>query len=197
VTVHTDHRPLVSISKKALTSTPKRLQRMLLRLKAYDYELIYRPGSEMAVSDTLSRAYSDNTDGPKDFDEELASLTDDEQLADIRLVASERTMNLIRVAADDDEQYKQLRKQIAVGWPAVPTHLPAELREFHPIADELVVCHGLIYEAQRLLIPVTTRIELLDRIHSSHIGVNGCMCRAREAVFWPGMTRAIESTVSQ
>jgi len=146
---------------------------MLLRLQAYDNKLIYRPGSEMAVSDTLSRAYSDNTDGPTVFDEELVCFTDDEQLADIRLVASERTMNLIRVAADDDEQYKLLRKQIAVSWPAVPTHLPAEQREFHPFADELVVCHGLIYKAQRLLVPVTARIDLLDRIHSSHIGVNG------------------------
>jgi Integrase zinc binding domain len=71
------------------------------------------------------------------------------------------------------------------------------LREFYPFADELVVCHGLMYKAQRLLVPVAARIELLDRIQTSPIGINDCIRRAREAVFWPGMTRAIENTVSQ
>ena len=40
VVVETDHKPLISIAKKALTTAPKRLQRMLLRLQRYAYELV-------------------------------------------------------------------------------------------------------------------------------------------------------------
>jgi hypothetical protein len=40
VTVETDHKPLISIVKKALTAAPKRLQRMLLRLQRYTYNLV-------------------------------------------------------------------------------------------------------------------------------------------------------------
>jgi len=58
MTVETDHKPLISISKKALSSAPKRLQRLLLRLQRYTFNLVYRPGSELVLADTLSRARS-------------------------------------------------------------------------------------------------------------------------------------------
>ncbi|PIK59631.1 hypothetical protein BSL78_03427 [Apostichopus japonicus] len=52
----TDHKPLVSISKKQITTAPKRLQRLLLRLVQYDVDIVYKPGKEMYLADTLSRA---------------------------------------------------------------------------------------------------------------------------------------------
>jgi len=45
ITVETDHKPLISINRKALSSAPKRLQRMLLRLQRYMFDLVFRPGS--------------------------------------------------------------------------------------------------------------------------------------------------------
>ena len=38
---------------------------------------------------------------------------------------------------------------------------------------------------------------MLERIHSSHIGINGCIRRAREALFWPGMIKNIKDTVEK
>ena len=43
VVVETDHRPLLAIYNKALAASPKRLQRMWLRLQRYDFELVFRP----------------------------------------------------------------------------------------------------------------------------------------------------------
>ena len=56
VTIETDHKPLEAIVKKLLLSAPPRLQRMLLRLMRYDIILEYKPGKEMQIPDTLSRA---------------------------------------------------------------------------------------------------------------------------------------------
>ena len=47
VTVQTDHKPLLAIAKKALGSAPKRLQRMLLRLQRYNFNLQWVPGSQL------------------------------------------------------------------------------------------------------------------------------------------------------
>ena len=44
VILWTDHKPLVSITRKPLASAPKRLQRLLLRLQQYDVEIFYKPG---------------------------------------------------------------------------------------------------------------------------------------------------------
>ena len=55
--VETDHKPLESILSKSLLSAPKRLQRMMLRLQNFDFEVEYKRGALLHVADTLSRAY--------------------------------------------------------------------------------------------------------------------------------------------
>ena len=47
VTVHTDHKPLVSIINKPFKDVPPRLQRMILKLQGYNLNLMYVPGKEM------------------------------------------------------------------------------------------------------------------------------------------------------
>ena len=56
VQVKSDHKPLELITKKSLCQAPPRLQRMLLRLQKYGFILNYKPGKEMVIADTLSRA---------------------------------------------------------------------------------------------------------------------------------------------
>ena len=58
VTLYTDHKPLVSISRNPLTYASKCLQTLLLLLlQQYNAEIKYRPRREMYLVDTLSRAY--------------------------------------------------------------------------------------------------------------------------------------------
>ncbi|KAM3958798.1 lipase 1-like [Aphomia sociella] len=56
VKVETDHRPLVTLFKKPLADVPTRLQRMMLRIQAYQLKVSYKKGSQMYLADTLSRA---------------------------------------------------------------------------------------------------------------------------------------------
>lgn len=51
----TDHKPLVTTAKKA--KTPPRVQRLFLKMQKYHMEVVYRPGKELLIADTLSRAY--------------------------------------------------------------------------------------------------------------------------------------------
>ena len=64
VTVLTDHKPLIAISKKTLVNAPPRLQQLVLRLANYNVELQWIPGKEMIFSDHLScnivEGYSSN-----------------------------------------------------------------------------------------------------------------------------------------
>ena len=63
VTVETDHKPLLSIKQKPITDLSPKLQRMRLRCQPYDYNLMYKPGKNLLLADTLSRAYvTDQTD---------------------------------------------------------------------------------------------------------------------------------------
>ena len=51
-----DHRPHETIFKKEMDKSPLRLQKILLSLQRYGFELEYRPGHEQVVADMLSRA---------------------------------------------------------------------------------------------------------------------------------------------
>ncbi|PIK53669.1 Retrovirus-related Pol polyprotein from transposon [Apostichopus japonicus] len=69
--VETDHKPLEPIFKKPLYQTPHRLQQMLMKVQKYPLSVQYRPGAELFIADTLSRASlkqeADNL-GEKEFE---------------------------------------------------------------------------------------------------------------------------------
>jgi len=46
----------MSIFAKPIVKSPKRLQRMRLRLQKYPFKVVYKPDPQMFISDALSRA---------------------------------------------------------------------------------------------------------------------------------------------
>ena len=56
VRVETDHKPRETIIKKSILAAPRHLQRMLLQLQINSLDVVYRPGEQQVVADTLSRA---------------------------------------------------------------------------------------------------------------------------------------------
>ncbi|GFS94185.1 retrovirus-related Pol polyprotein from transposon 297 [Trichonephila clavipes] len=57
VVVQSDHKPLMAIVKKPMHKISSRMQRMVLKLLKYDFEINYVPGNQMSLADTLSRAF--------------------------------------------------------------------------------------------------------------------------------------------
>jgi transposase InsO family protein len=197
VIIETDHKPLLSIYKKSLAASPRRLQRMWLKLQRYDFELVCRKSSEMHVADTLSRAYPPAATQSTEFPDELASLSsvDKDQMVELQMVASLETIALMKKAAVDDMEYNELIQQIARGWPDNVKDVTASLRPYYTFADELSVSCGLVFKGQRIVIPQPARSHILHRLHAAHTGVNACLRRAREIVYWPNITADIRRTV--
>ena len=191
ITVQTDHRPLLAIVKKSLRLAPKQLQRMILRLQRYNYDLVWLPGSQMILIDTLSRAYPPVLAETNQFTEQLVTLAEDQ------MTASTITMNIINDAVATDDQYARLRTQIAVGCPDRSNDLKSDLGEFRTFADELTVCDDLIFKGTRLVVPSGERQAMLERVHSSHIGTIWCIRRAREIIFYSGMVADIKALVQR
>ena len=57
--------------------------------------------------------------------------------------------------------------------------------------------NGLITNWARLLIPSTLRRKILEQIHEGHQGIEKCMLKEREAVFWPGISNDICEAVEK
>jgi len=145
----------------------------------------------------LSRAFPQAGSNETDFPEELAALStvDADQLSELRMVASAVTVELINRAARVDDEYAGLIQQIKRGWLDSPAAVAPYLRPFYTFADELCISGDLAYKGHRLFVPQQARSYILDRLHAAHTGVNACQRRARETVYWPGITADIKRLI--
>ena len=55
----------------------------------------------------------------------------------------------------------------------------------------------LVMKGARLVIPSTLRSKVLEQIHKGHLGIEKCMLKARDSVFWPGISNDIRETVEK
>ena len=185
-TVESDHKPLEQISRKNLTKAPPRLQRMLMQLQPYDFELMYRPGKEVVIADALSRL------SPSD-DITIPGL--EVRIHDMVTVKPTR-MTALQEATEEDEDLQLLKQQILKGWPFHIKALSPQLRPYWSVRDDLYIQDGLLMMGQRIIVPKTQRDIILSQIHNGHLGMEKCKLRAKACVWWPGIYADIERTVA-
>jgi transposase InsO family protein len=186
--VHTDHKPLISIVKKPLNEVPKRLQRMILQIQKYDYELSYQPGSHMFIADTLSRAYEPVEGDTQEF--EFINLLDTSSIP-------EHKLKELTEANEKDDVMMKLQEAIREGWPDRKEKCLPEITVFFNDRHLFSADSGLIFKGDRLVIPSNLRKDLMRQIHLGHPGTTGSIRRARELYYWPGMTSQIKDHVSR
>ena len=83
------------------------------------------------------------------------------------------------------------------GWPCDQRQLPQELHPYWNFRVDLSVEDGIASKGSRLLVSSTLQRKALDQIHEGHQGVEKCMLKARESVFWPGISDDIWETVEK
>ena len=161
-TIESDHKPLEQINLKNLTDTPARLQRMLLRLQNYDVKIIYHPGREMLVADTLSHyAPMPAPEVALDLAIHHVHITPEKKLA-------------FQQSIQDDPLLRSLAETIIAGWPEDIKDLPNALRPYHTYRDVMTVEDGLILRGEALIIPPSERGKVLESIHEGHLGISKC-----------------------
>ena len=188
-TIESEHKPLKATAKKPLRYTPKRLQGMFLKIQKFDINIVYNPGSQMYLADTLSRVYlpsRKNTQGDFEIINVLKILP-----------VSEEKHDEILGHISKDEVLQLLKEVILTGWPADKKSVPAVLNPYYSYWDELSMYDGLIFRGERLVIPHSLRYQTIKQLHSSHFGTNGCLRRTRECLFWPSMSAEIKEYITQ
>ncbi|XP_011688397.1 PREDICTED: uncharacterized protein K02A2.6-like [Wasmannia auropunctata] len=94
-----------------------------------------------------------------------------------------------------DPDMQILRKYIETDWPLDKHAVPDSIKVYLTYKDELSVIDDIIYKDTRMVVPSKLRQEMLNRIHYNHLGIEKCKMRAREVLFWPGMSKQITDMV--
>ena len=183
VLVTTDHKPLVSIVKKPLSEAPRRLQNLLLRTQEYSYTLSYTAGTAIPVADALSRA-------------PLPSKKSGEIVNNVFYTPiKKQRLQEVKAATQVDDVLTTLKLVILDGWPNTKQDVPPSVIPYFDYRDELTVQDGIILRGERVVIPTSLRPDLKAKLHAGHLGINSCLRRARELVFWPGMSTDIRQAI--
>ena len=191
--VETDHKPLVPLfSSKHLSELPIRVQRFRLRMMRFQFTISHVPGKNLIIADTLSRAPSTNPTKTDQLFQQEAEIFVNAVVQN--LPATEQRLEEIRRCQEADEGCKQATAFCESGWPEKHA-IPGTLRPYYPVAFELSVEKGLLMRGNRIVIPPPLRQSMLMKLHTGHQGITKCRQRARESVWWPGLSKQLEELV--
>ena len=196
--VLSDHKPLEMIWRKPLLSAPPRLRKLLIKLQGYDFNVTYKPGSQMVLSDTVSRLPNPNSkdDIPLDILVESMNLEDTEETMQIDLVnfgrskqealQQQTSMDPVLKSTQPDHNCWMARYSHRV------THKPAPILAHR---DELGIANGVIFKERQVMIPESLRPDIISQLHQGHQGIEKTRSLARESVYWPNINKDIEQMV--
>ena len=189
VTIQSDHKPLESIQKKDLHKLSPRLQLMMLKLLLYKINIVYTPGSKMHIADALSRAALKNSEPDK--------RSEDMYVHSVMTYypASKKKIEEYKDATEKDATSIAIKQYIKHGWPE-RKNLPPEMIPYFDRRDEIYEDNGLLFIANRLIIPEAERQFALERLHTGHQGMEKTKSYARDIVYWPGMSKDIDNMIS-
>ncbi|KAG1669986.1 hypothetical protein GQR58_017176 [Nymphon striatum] len=140
-------------------------------------------GKELIIADALSRAHSTEYPESEEFEINMIAEVSDHQASNFRRNSQE------------DVILSRVMSYVTFGWPEKSDELPNELKDYFNISDELNICDGILLKGDRLVVPDVMKGEMLRRIHSSHLGIEKCIARARTCLFWINMPKDIKTKV--
>lgn len=186
--IYTDHKPLLGIfgkeGKHSLYVT--RLQRYIMELSIYDFEIEYRPAAKMGNADFCSRFPIDQK-VPAYLDQDaIKSLNfSNEFPLDYSLISKETKQDII---------LSQLINFVTTGW---PKNVPKPFKNYFAHKEKLEVVEEILLLEDKVIIPEILKTGILKLLHANHGGMVQMKKIARRAVYWPDMNSDIESFVKR
>ena len=184
--METDHRPLVSIFEGYLNEAPARIQCIMLKLQKYDFKMHWVPRKYIMLADSLSKQTNRSENDQK------SEVTDEIDLYvnEIRqqIPVSDEMWVKFEQETLVDPELNELKKNIEQG---------KFKDKYRDMGGRLNVMKGVIFNSYRIFVPRSMRIDMINRVHEGHLGIEKSKRRARMCIYWPGMNTDIEEVVSK
>ncbi|MFI5407627.1 MAG: RNase H-like domain-containing protein, partial [Nitrososphaerales archaeon] len=195
VIIENDHKPLEPIFKKPISAVSPRLQRMLLRLLRFNFQMKYIPGEKLYLADTLSRAYlttetKSDVELQQDLDVLVHTLIND-------FPASNKKLLEISEKTAADAELSKLSEYVRNGFPKDKQQMSSELKQYQKFAVDIYEIDGILFVHNKIIIPSSMRKEMLNLTHEGHLGIEKCKNLARACMYWPGLNSDIEKLISK
>ena len=191
--VVTDHKPLVKIfgdrTLDEISNT--RIFRLKQRTLPWRFKVVHLPGKTNHAADALSRhpAPSGEVHGLSLADEmeEILISAIHGQIEKVTTIS----WDCIVKATQEDPALRLLLEKIESG--TLPEICPREdIIPYWQYRKSLYTCDGVIMYKDRVVMPPSLRQSASESLHAAHQSVSTMEQRARDIIFWPGMTADIQ-----
>ena len=186
-----DHKPLEVIFNNPKSRPPARIERWRLRLQAYNFKVVYKPGKTNAA-DYISRHPKTGTECCKHSEVAEAYV----QFIFVNAIPKAMTIEEIRTATLVDQDLQQVIKLIKSGNWKQSYKQNKTLETFSRLRHELTivpVTNGFVLLCdKKLVIPKGLRNRVIELAHEGHQGIVKTKQLLREKVWFPGIDKQVE-----
>ena len=184
----TAHKPLLTMFNKPSAKLPPRIEKWVMSMQDTDYELVYEPGKdERDPLDFISRHPLPETGNDK-TETIIKSVIQGEHAVILSKIQEETKKDPILRKLKEiitSETWEKYRKDPEIG-------------QFYDVKDELYLAEGLIFRMNRIVLPETLRVKVINKAHQmGHFGITRTKQMIRAKYFFPRMNAMIESILAQ
>ena len=184
-TLITDHKPLEVIYGHRQSKPSARIERWVLRLQPYTFQVVYKPG-EQNPADYLSRhPTSTSIRKQEKMTEEYVNFIAEHSVP--------KTMTLKEIAdeTNNDRDLRALRAAIRLNSWELDSVRP--YRSFK--ADLTIGKHNTILRGSRIIIPKSLQKRAVEIAHESHQGLSKTKALLREKIWFVGIDELVQKTI--
>ena len=160
-----------------------------MRLMRFSYKVEHISGKDDVIADALSRSSAK----PTEVEELFVAEVEAEQLVDFK--ASPKRLVELRKLQFHDEVLGQVLKYVRTRWPPYISSADSLLIPYWENRGHISIIDEILVYDDRVRIPQSERLDVLQRLHQGHLAIIKCRERAKQLVWWPGMTQQITEMV--
>ena len=101
----------------------------------------------------------------------------------------------IQQASMQDDHLQCLKSFIIASWLSMKDELHNDLRLYWSYRDDLAVIDGVVIKGRWILIPTSLKQQVLDQLHTNHMGIEKTKLLAHESVYWADINTDIEKHI--
>ena len=182
-TLYTDHKALERIFANPLSKPPARIERWLLRLQEYDFNVLFTAGNKNSA-DFLSRHPTEGRKSKHNIAEEYINF--------VTTAAVPHKMNVEEIiqATEKDEALIALKNAVMSGSWDNP-----KVKPYRMLKDEITIDHNnkILLRGTRIIIPASLQKRTIQIAHEGHQDQARTKALLREMVWFPGMDKQVRT----
>ena len=113
-----------------------------------------------------------------------------------QLPVTTNRLNQFHTETAHDEELSLLKHIVQCGWFQHICEVPKEIQPYWTFREELTIEDGILLKETHIIVPHSLHQEMIQLLHTGHLGLDKCLNRAKQSMYWPGLYKELKELVT-